>query len=46
MVIRPSIAQLEGLDFTTRLSAVPEGEKAVARVLPALKDKLAHFGEP
>ncbi len=46
VVIRPDIAQLEVLDFTTRHIAVLEGEKAVARVMPALKDKLAHFGEP
>jgi NTE family protein len=46
VVIRPDIAQLEVLDFTTRHIAVLEGEKAVARVMPALKDKLARFGEP
>lgn len=46
VVIRPNIAQLEVLDFTTRHLAVLEGEKAVARALPALNDKLARFGEP
>lgn len=46
VVIRPDIAQLEVLDFTTRHIAVLEGEKAVARIMPVLKDKLAHFGEP
>ncbi|MHB8948706.1 MAG: patatin-like phospholipase family protein [Rhodoferax sp.] len=46
VVIRPDIAQLEVLDFTTRHVAVLEGEKAVARVMPALRDKLARFGEP
>ena len=45
VVIRPDIAKLEVLDFTTRHIAVLEGEKAVARAMPALKDKLAHFGE-
>ncbi|WP_296528327.1 patatin-like phospholipase family protein [Rhodoferax sp.] len=46
VVIRPDIAQLEVLDFTTRHVAVLEGEKAVARVMPALRDKLARFGQP
>ncbi|OHC77478.1 MAG: esterase, partial [Rhodoferax sp. RIFCSPLOWO2_12_FULL_60_11] len=46
VVIRPNIAQLEVLDFTTRHIAVLEGEKAAARVMPALKEKLARFGEP
>jgi NTE family protein len=46
VVIRPDIAQLNVVDFASRHSAVLEGEKAAARIMPALKVKLASFGTP
>jgi len=46
VVIRPDIAQLNVVDFAGRHSAVLEGEKAAARIMPALKVKLASFGTP
>jgi NTE family protein len=45
VVIRPDTSQLGVVDFTTRHNAVLEGEKAMALQMPALKAKLAHFGE-
>ena len=43
VVIRPDVTQLGVTDFTTRHSAVLEGEKAAAQQMPALKAKLARF---
>jgi len=45
VVIRPDIRQLGSVDFTTRHNAVLEGERAAALQMPALKAKLASFGE-
>lgn len=45
IVIRPDISQLASTDFKTRHQAVLEGEKAATQALPALKAKLAAFGE-
>jgi len=45
VVIRPDITQLGSVDFTTRHNAVLEGERAATLQMPALKAKLASFGE-
>lgn len=40
VVIRPATAELPATDFTGRHRAILEGEKAVAAILPELKQKL------
>ena len=46
IVIRPEVSQLTSIDFKTRHAAVLEGERAAALQMPALKARLAAFGEP
>lgn len=45
VVIRPDISQLASADFKTRHQAVLEGEKAMAKEMPALKAKLEQWRE-
>lgn len=46
MVIRPVVPGISSTDFKDRHIAVLQGEKAVAAILPELKDKLAKMNGP